>query len=153
MEGGHIFGDSRVLELSLAPDTFPHLHYGVPLVPQELDFGLGGAIGILHGAVQQPRMSFLALWMTAGTAVPIASVELVDGVGGVVITIDGIVGARDAKLALVSGMLERSAQLRFLPLQPLHGRLGVIGAGTPSLQGFGGDGLFCHPVHAEISIT
>ena len=30
---------------------------------------------------------------------------------------------------------------------------GVISAGKPSLQGFGGDGLFCHPVHAEISIA
>ena len=43
MEGGYIVGDSRVLELSLAPDTFPHLHHGVLLLPQELDFGLGGA--------------------------------------------------------------------------------------------------------------
>ena len=93
------------------PDTFPHLHYVVSLVPQELDFRLGGVIGILHGAVQQPRVSFLALGMTAGTAVPRASIELVDGVGGVVITIDSIVGAQDAELALVPGMLEQLAQL------------------------------------------
>ena len=87
--------------------------------------------------------------MTAGTAVPIAPVKLVDGVRGGLVPVDGVAGVRDAELALPC-MLERSAQLGFHPPQPLHGHVGVVGLGTPSLQGLRGDGVFGHPVHAQI---
>ena len=91
--------------------------------------------------------------MTAGTAVPIAPVKLVDGARGGIIPVDGGAGVRDAELALVLCMLERSVQLGFHPPKPLHGHVGMVGAGTPSLQGFGGDGIFGHPVHAQIPIA
>ena len=45
----HVVG--LVLE-SPVPVALPHLHHRVPSVSQRLDFGLGGAIGILHGPVQ-----------------------------------------------------------------------------------------------------
>ena len=50
-------------------------------------------------------------------------------------------------------MLERSVQLGFHPPQPLHGHVGVAGAGTPALQGFGGDGVGLHAVGAQIAIA
>ena len=91
--------------------------------------------------------------MKKGTAVPIAPVKLVDGARGGIVSVDGRAGARDAKLALVPCMLERSVQLGFHPPQPLHGYVGVVGAGTPSLQGFVGDGVMGHPVHAQIPVA
>ena len=84
---------------------------------------------------------------------PIAPVKLVDGARGGIVPVDGVAGVRDAELALVPCMLERSAQLVFHPPQPLHGYVGVVGLGTPSLQGFGCDGVFDHPVHAQIPIA
>ena len=93
-------------------------------------------------------MGFLALGMTAGTAVPIAPVKLVDGARGGIVAVDGAAGVRDAELALVPCMLKRLVQLGFHPPQPLHGHVGVVGAGTPALQGFGGDGVGLHAIDA-----
>ena len=86
--------------------------------------------------------------MTAGTAVPIAAVKLVDGARGGIVAVDGAAGVRDAELALVPCMLKRLVQLGFHPPQPLHGHVGVVGAGTPALQGFGGDGVGLHAIDA-----
>ena len=101
--------------------------------------------------------------MTAGTAVPIAAVpiaampiaavKLVDGARGGIVAVDGVAGARDAELALVPCMLERAVQLGFHPPQPLQGHVGVVGAGTPTLQGFGGDGVGLHAVGAQIPVA
>ena len=91
--------------------------------------------------------------MTAGTAVPISAVKLVDGARGGIVAVDGVAGARDAELALVPCMLERAVQLGFHPPQPLHGHVGVVGAGTPALQGFSGDGVGLHAVGAQIPVA
>ena len=86
--------------------------------------------------------------MTAGTAVPIAPVKLVDGARGGIVSVDGVAGVRNVELALVPCMLERSVQLGFHPRQPLHGHVGMVGAGTPALQGFGGHGVGLHAIGA-----
>ena len=86
--------------------------------------------------------------MTAGTAVPIAPVKLVDGAHGGIVAVDGVTGVRDTEIALVPCMLERSVQLGFHPPQPLHGHVGVVGTGTPALQRFGGDGVLGHAVRS-----
>ena len=88
-----------------------------------------------------------------GTAVPIAPVKLVDGVHGGIVAVDSIAGVQDAELALVPCMLERAVQLGFHPPQLLHGHVGVVDAGTPTLQGFGGDGVGLHVVGAQIAIA
>ena len=49
--------------------------------------------------------------MTAGTAVPIAAVKLVDGARGGIVAVDGVAGVRDAELALVPCMLKRAIPL------------------------------------------
>ena len=67
---------------------------------------------------------------------PIAAVKLVDGARGGIVAVDGVAGARDAELALVPCMLKQAVQLGFHPPQPLQGHVGVVGAGTPTLQGF-----------------
>ena len=79
---------------------------------------------------------------------PIAPVKLVDGARGGIVSVDGVVGVRNAELALVPCMLVWSVQLGFHPPQPLHGHVGVVGVGTPALQGFGGDGVLGHAVGA-----
>ena len=84
---------------------------------------------------------------------PIAPVKLVDGARGGIVAVDGVAGVRDAELAHVPCMLERSVQLGFHPPQPLHGHVGVVGVGTPALQGFGGDGVGLHAVGAQIAIA
>ena len=52
VQGRHVFGHLGLVLESLVKVAFPHLHHSVPAVSQRLDFGLGGAIGILHGPVQ-----------------------------------------------------------------------------------------------------
>ena len=52
VQGRHVVGHLRLVLESLVPVAFPHLHHRVPTVSQRLEFGLGGAIGILHGPVQ-----------------------------------------------------------------------------------------------------
>ena len=84
---------------------------------------------------------------------PTAPVKLVDGARGGIVAIDGVAGVRDAELALVPCMLERAVLLGFHPPQPLHGHVGVVGAGTPALQGFGGDGVGLHAIGAQIAIA
>ena len=79
---------------------------------------------------------------------PIAPVKLVDGARGGIVAVDGAAGVRVAELALVPCMLKRLVQLGFHPPQPLHGHVGVVGAGTPALQGFGGDGVDLHAIDA-----
>ena len=148
-QGRHVVGHLGLVLQSPVPVAFPHLHHRVPAVSQRLDFGLGGAIGVFHGPVQ----GFLALGMTAGTAVPIAAVKLVDGARGGIVAVDSVAGARDAELALVPCMLERAVQLGFHPPQPLQGHVGVVGAGTPTLQGFGGDDVGLHAVGAQIAVA
>ena len=91
--------------------------------------------------------------MTAGTAVPITAMKLVDGARGGIVAVDGVAGARDAELALISCMLERAVQLGFHPPQPLQGHVGVVDTGTPTLQGFGGDGVGLHTVGAQIPVA
>ena len=91
--------------------------------------------------------------MTAGTAVPIAAVKLVDGARGGIVAVYGVAGARDAELALVPRMLKRAVQLGFHPPQPLQGHVRVVGAGTPTLQGFGGNGVGLHAVGAQIPVA
>ena len=52
VQGRHVVGHLGLVLESLVPIAFPHLHHRVPAVSQRLDFGLGGAIGILHAPVQ-----------------------------------------------------------------------------------------------------
>ena len=52
VQGHHVVGHLGLVLESLVPVAFPHLHHRVPAFSQRLDFGLGGAIGILHGPVQ-----------------------------------------------------------------------------------------------------
>ena len=84
---------------------------------------------------------------------PTAPVKLVDSARGGIVAIDGVAGVRDAELALVPCLLERAVQLGFHPPQPLHGHVGVVGAGTPALQGFRGDGVGLHVIGAQIAIA
>ena len=73
--------------------------------------------------------------MTAGTAVPIAPVKLVDGARGGIVPVDGVAGVRDAELALVLCMLERSVQLGFHPPKPLHDHVGKLVLGRHPCKG------------------
>ena len=84
---------------------------------------------------------------------PIAPVKLVDDARGGIVSVDGVAGVRDAELTLVPCMLERPVQLGFHPPQPLHGHVGVVGAGTRALQGLGGDGVSGYPVGAQIAVA
>ena len=52
VQGRHVVSHLGLVLESLVPVAFPHLHYSVLAVSQRLDFGMGGAIGILHGPVQ-----------------------------------------------------------------------------------------------------
>ena len=69
---------------------------------------------------------------------------------------------RDLVFALVASVLDTLPlvwkpvfllQLMFLPQEPFQSGLGMIGDESPSLDGFGGDGVFLHAVEAIVMQT
>ena len=52
VQGRHVVGHLGLVLESPVPVAFPYLHHRVPADSQRLDFGLGGAISILHAPVQ-----------------------------------------------------------------------------------------------------
>ena len=81
--------------------------------------------------------------MTAGTAVPIAPVKLVDGARGGIVAVDGVAGVRDAELALVPCILT---------VVFLHQGVAIIALKIVGQHCQGTDGLFRQVVqpHREL---
>jgi len=112
--------DVRGGVLETFPFTFPHLHYGVPLLSKVLDLLLGGLVDILHGPIIVAYMCFVAVRVTAGTSMGETTLKFVHGPGVVAVTIHEANG-RDANLAGIAGML--NVLLLGTPGQPFQGHV------------------------------
>ena len=66
---------------------------------------LGGLVDILHGSIIVAQMCFVTVGVTASTSMPETAVKFVDGVGSDIETVYMKVGARDAILPGIAGML------------------------------------------------
>ena len=130
----------RIAGFGAGPYTFPYFSDNETSVSQELHLGLGRTVNIIHGPVQKSSMHLVPLRMTGRAPVPVTPMEFVHGTGSCIVAFDGVMGAGDAKLATVAGVLDPwgssstcgvvvgTLQLVFLPQQPLHRHFGMVGS-------------------------
>ena len=87
------------------PITFPYFDYCVPLLSKVLDLLLGGLVDILHGSIIVAQMCFVTVGVTASTSMPETAMKFVDSVCTDIETVHMKVGAGDAILTGIAGML------------------------------------------------
>ena len=109
VEGVHVRLDGGVGLLELGPITFPHFDNDVIFLAKEVHFGLGLFVDVLHGAVVESQMFFLAYGIALGTAMPEAAMKFVDGFGVGMNSIHGEGGAGNVILARVAHVLDMGA--------------------------------------------
>ena len=97
------------------PITFPHFFENVPLLSKLLDLLLRGLVDILHGSIIVAQMCFVTVGVTAGASVPETAVKFVHGVCSAIETVYMEVGARDAILTGIAGMLNVLGLLLLAP--------------------------------------
>ena len=164
-EGVHVGSDVRLGLEELGPSAFPHFDDLVPFLAKEGHFGLGLFVDVLYGAVEEAQMFFLAFGITGGAAMPEAAVKFVDGPGLGMKAVHGEGGARNVKLARVAHVLQMGAgdgkrlvegemrlsllaKLVIAPGQPFEGHLGLVDAVAPPVDGFTGQTVGDHAIHA-----
>jgi len=88
-----------------SPITSPHFHHVVPHRLKQSDFLLGGLVHILHGPITVAQMFFVTVGMSAGTPVIETALKFVHGLGVLTVAIHEELGAGDALLAGIAGVL------------------------------------------------
>ena len=148
---------ARICFLLLLPLTFPEGHDMVSQVSKTLKAFHGGTSDIIHTTIVVTAVRFVTIGETRKTPVPKTTQELEDHVGVWIEAVHPPTSTRDPVFALVASMLDTLVWKRvfllqpmFLPQQPFHSGLGVIGDESPSLDRFRGDGLFVHAVEAIV---
>ena len=170
LEGVHVRLDVRLGLFELGPLAFPHFDDVLPFLAKGGHFGLGLFVGVSHGAVEETQMFFMAYGIALGTPMPETAVKFIDGAGLGMETVHGEGGTRNAILARVGYVLQMGmgdrmrmvedestrsllAKLVIAPGQPFEGHSGLIDVVAPSADGFTGQTVGDHAVHAEISIA
>ena len=114
-----------------------------------------GTSDIIYAALIMTAIPFVTFGETRVALVPKTTQELEDRVGDLIEAIHPPTSTRDLVFTLVASVLDTLPmvwkrvfvlQPMFLPQEPFHGRLGVVGDESPSLDRFGGDGIFLHAV-------
>ena len=106
VQGVHVRLNVRVGLLEVGPLAFPHFVHVVPFLAKGGHFGLGLFVNVMHGAVTETLMFFMAYGITLGTTVPETTVKFIDGVGLGMETVHGEWGPRDVILARVAHVLQ-----------------------------------------------
>ena len=184
LQGVHVHLDVGVGLLELGPLAFPHFVHVVAFLAKGGHFGLGLFVDVLHGAVMETQMFFMAYGITLGTTVPETAVKFIDGAGLGMKAVHGEGGPRNVILARVAHVLQMGtvgrmrmvgigashpvfvfqvfggeltqsllAKMVIAPGQPFEGHSGLIDVVTPSADGFAGQTVGDHAVHAQISIA
>ena len=122
----------------------------------------GGTSNIIHAALIVTVVRFVTIGETTVATMPKTTQELEDRVGDLIEAIHPPSSTRDLVFALVASVLDTLQmvwrrvfllQPMLLPQEPFHGGLRVIGDESPSLDRFGGDGIFLHAVEAIVMQT
>ena len=117
----------------------------VPLLFEPLDLLLGGLVDILHGPIKVADMGFVAVWITRRASMGETPLKFVHGPGVVAVSVDEANG-RDANFTGIADMLN----VIFLgtPGEPFQGDSGLVDGVAPTMDGFTGNTVRDHPVHA-----
>ena len=106
---------------------------------------LGGLVDILHGPIKVAYMDFVAVWITGWASMGKTPLKFVHGPGVVAVPIHEANG-RDANFAGIANML--NVLLLATPGEPFHGFSGLVDGVAPTTDGFTGDAVRDHTVHA-----
>ena len=129
------------------PFAPPYLDHSVPLFSKLLDLVLRGFVDILHGSIIVTHMFFVAVWIAGGTSMGETTLKFVHGLGVVAVTVYEAYGW-DANLTGISGMLNAQGMFLGIPSEPLDGHVGVVDGVLPTTDGFTGNTVRDHAVHA-----
>ena len=140
---GHKRADIRGGVFETSPFTFPHLNDRVPELFEPLDLLLGGLVDILHGPIKVAYMGFVAVWITRRASMGKTALKFVHGPGVVAVPIHEA-NRGDANFTGITHMLDFLAT----PSEPFQGDAGLIDGVAPTTDGFTGDAVGDHPVHA-----
>ena len=143
MKLGHKRTDIRGGVFETSPFTFPHLNDRVPELFEPLDLLLGGLVDILHGPIKVAYMGFVAVWITRRASMGKTALKFVHGPGVVAVPIHEA-NRGDANFTGITHMLDFLAT----PSEPFQGDAGLIDGVAPTTDGFTGDAVGDHPVHA-----
>ena len=127
------------------PFTFPHVDDIVPLFSKVLDLLLGGLVDILHGPIKVTYMGFVAVRITGRASMGETTLKFVYGPGVVAVDIHEANG-RDANLPGIANML--NVLLLGTPGKPFDGYSGLVDGVAPTTDGFTGETVRDHTVHA-----
>ena len=106
LQGVHVRLDIGMGLLELGPLAFPHFVHVVAFLAKGGHFGLGLFVDVLHGAVMETQMFFMACGITLGTPVPETAVKFIDGAGLGMETVHGEGGPRNVILSRVAHVLQ-----------------------------------------------
>ena len=140
---GHKRTDIRGGVFETSPFTFPHLNDRVPELFEPLDLLLGGLVDILQGPIKVAYMGFVAVWITRRASMGKTTLKFVHGPGVVAVPIHEA-NRGEANFPGITPMLDFLAT----PSEPFQGDAGLIDAIAPTTDGFTGDAVGDHPVHA-----
>ena len=140
---GHKRTDIRGGVFEPSPFTFPHLDDRVPSVFEPLDLLLGGLVDILQGPIKVTYMGFVAVWITRRASMGETALKFVHGPGVVAVPIHEA-SRGDVNFTGIVHMLDFLAA----PGEPFQGDAGLIDGVAPTTDGFTGDAVGDHPVHA-----
>ena len=141
----HKCTDIRGGDFETGPFTFPHLNDRVPELFEPLDLLLGGLVDILQGPIKMADMGFVAVWITRRASMGETALKFVHGPGVVAVSVDEA-NRGDANFTGIADMLN----VIFLcaPGEPFQGDAGLVDGVAPSTDGFTGNAVRDHPVHA-----
>ena len=142
---GHKRPDIRGGVFETSPFTFPHLNDRVPELFEPLDPLLGGLVDILHGPIKVAYMGFVAVWITRRASMGETPLKFVHGPGVVAVPIHEA-NRWDPNFTGIAHMLD--AQFLATPGEPFHGDAGLVDGVAPTTDGFTGDAVGDHTVHA-----
>ena len=141
----HKCTDIRGGDFEAGPFTFPHFYDMVSELFEPLDLLLGGLVDILQGPIKVADMGFVAVWITCWASMGKTALKFIHGPGVVAVPIHEA-SRGDANFAGIAHMLN----VIFLctPGEPFQGDAGLVDGVAPTTDGFTGDAVGDHPVHA-----
>ena len=142
---GHKRTDIRGGVFEPSPFTFPHLDDRAPELFEPLDLLLGGLVDILQGPIKVAYMGFVAVRITRRASMGETALKFVHGPGVVAVPIHEA-NRRDANFTGITHMLD--GPFLVTPGEPFQGDAGLIDGVAPTTDGFTGDAVGDHTVHA-----
>ena len=136
-----------VFLLETFPFALPHDDHTVTLSEHGVFLGNGGLVNIAHAQIAHLVPLFVAVRVTLGTTMPETTVKFVHGVRVLIVPVyvEGLCTVQDHVFASIASVLNVATGFLVQVRHPFESREGMgFTLRVPSLNGFGGQGIFGH---------